>query len=393
MTPTNNRYRSLVIYALTLLVSVLLLWLGHQHAGQLREHFYESHPQPVHTYTANERARIQEILFVDVHNTLPVVLADGSLFYNTITTISFLAALDSGGVVSGVQGFSDLMGNFPERQIAVGDHVILQYDSLEGHHQVVGFVRINHILIFGAVLVVAIVVFGRWQGLHSLMSLGFTVAAIFMVFVPVVLYGGNPYVWALAVSLYAAVSTLLMVVGANKKALTTMAGTLLAVGVTAALTVIMSRLMGMTGLLSPEDMNMLLYNPNLNLNAIVFAGIILGSLGATMDVCMSISSALWEVSQGGPTTFSQRYRSGIAIGKDILGTMANTLVLAYIGSYLTVIMLMRTVYGNNLLNVFYLEPIIAELLRALVGVAGIFLAIPITTVTCAWLYGEKNQLQ
>jgi len=253
-------------------------------------------------------------------------------------------------------------------------------------------VRINYILILAGVVLVAIVGFGRWQGLNSLVALGFTVAAIFVVFVPVVLYGGNPYVWALVVSVYATLSTLLIVIGANKKALATIMGTLLAVGVTAMLTVFMSRIMGMTGLLSPEDMNMLLYNPNLNLNAIVFAGIVLGALGATMDVCMSIASSLWEVSQTNKNAFGELYRSGIAIGKDILGTMANTLVLAYMGSYLTVILLLNTVYAHNIANVFYLEPIIAELLRALVGVFGIFLAIPITTLTCAWLYGKDAQL-
>jgi uncharacterized membrane protein len=107
-----------------------------------------------------------------------------------------------------------------------------------------------------------------------------------------------------------------------------------------------------------------------------------------MDVAMSISSSLWEVREaGGEYDFRSIFKSGVNIGKDILGTMLNTLILAYIGSSLSFILLI-TVHTHSLTALFNLEMIIVEFLRALVGSFGMLLTIPLTAAICGWLYDE-----
>jgi uncharacterized membrane protein len=114
-------------------------------------------------------------------------------------------------------------------------------------------------------------------------------------------------------------------------------------------------------------------------------------MGAIMDVAMSISSALWELKEkAGMIKFDTLLRSGLTIGRDIFGTMANTLILAYIGSSLSVILIL-SVYSNSLLTLFNSEMIIVEILQALAGSFGILLTMPLTALFCSLIYlrGEK----
>ena len=372
-------------YLCTIFFSIVLLFIGNFYANRLIN--LDTHE---FIYRENIRATITDIIFIDEHRTTPVIVSDDTLFYNTIITISFLAQLENGETVSGIQSISDFIPT-PSRQLQIGDRVILQYFEVAGHYELIEFVRINQIIIFGIVVFAIIILFGKLQGLNSLVALGFTIAFIFFVFVPAILNGANIYLWAIFVGVYSTITTMMVVIGPTKKAVSTIVGTLFSIAVISVITVVMTNILGMTGVVAQESAQLMSDNPNIDLNAIMFAGIVIGAIGAIMDVCMSLSSALFEFSKTEKNSFREIYTAGISIGKDILGTMANTLVLAYIGSYLAVILTMTTVYSNNITNIFYREGIIAELLRALAGVSGIFLAIPITTLICAFLYQDKSQ--
>jgi uncharacterized membrane protein len=117
--------------------------------------------------------------------------------------------------------------------------------------------------------------------------------------------------------------------------------------------------------------------------------IIVGALGAVMDVAMSMSSSLYELRVKSPgITPQELMKSGVTIGRDMLGTMANTLVLAYIGSSLTCVLLM-VAYNANLQQVINKEVIIADILQALAGSMGMLLALPLTSAVCAIVYFRK----
>lgn len=118
----------------------------------------------------------------------------------------------------------------------------------------------------------------------------------------------------------------------------------------------------------------------------LYAGILIGAMGALMDVAMSIASALWELRENGENpTFLTLTRSGFAIGRDMMGTMSNTLILAYIGSSMSTVLLLAA-NNDSLRGLLSREMVAVEALQALVGSIGILLTIPFTTIICAWLY-------
>ena len=277
-----------------------------------------------------------------------------------------------------------------EREVAVGDRIILVFDDFNGSYYFVNHIRLNYITILSVIFFVLVILLGRQKGFNSIVALGFICLAIFMVFIPAILSGKNIYITTIIICCFSIVSTLFIVIGPNKKAVSAMLGCLGGVFLSGLLMLTMDAVLGLTGILDQETRSLLFLpteNP-INLRAIVFAGVIIGAVGAIMDVAMSIASALWEIRDaGGASNFGGIFKSGINIGKDILGTMLNTLILAYIGSSLSLILLI-TVHTTSLLELFNMEMIIVELLRALVGSFGMFLTIPLTAGICGWLYNK-----
>ena len=279
-----------------------------------------------------------------------------------------------------------------EREVSVGDRITLFYAEWSDVFHFAGYQRVNYIAILGIIFIACVILFGRKKGFNAIIALGFTCLAIFLIFIPAILSGMNIYVTTIIICIYSIVTTLLIVIGVNKKALSAMLGCLGGVILAGSLMFIMDAVLRLTGALD-RDTEVLLLLPTENpidLRAIVFAGVILGAVGAIMDVAMSIASSLWEVNAaGGASDFKSILKSGINIGKDILGTMLNTLILAYIGSSLSLILLI-TANAISLTALFNMELIIVELLRALIGSFGMLLTIPLTAVICGWLYTSRQ---
>jgi uncharacterized membrane protein len=160
------------------------------------------------------------------------------------------------------------------------------------------------------------------------------------------------------------------------------------------LTTSMDKLLKLTGLVNEESMYLTRINPKhpIDLKAIIFAAILIGAIGAIMDVSMSIAASLAELQEKLEyTPFSLLVKSGISIGKDIMGTMANTLILAYIGSSLSVVLLLVS-YNSSLLELLNKEMIVVEILQALIGSIGILFTMPLTSVVCAYLYTDRIKI-
>ena len=130
-------------------------------------------------------------------------------------------------------------------------------------------------------------------------------------------------------------------------------------------------------------------NP-INLRALIFAMITIGAMGAVMDVAMDIASSLYEVKRHAPQIRDRElFKSGMNIGRDVMGTMANTLVLAYIGSSLCSILL-KISYAYSFNQLMNTESIVVELLNALVGSMAILLTIPLTAFVCCVMYKGRH---
>jgi len=367
------------IYFLVLILSAAFLFLGNRFAvGDFAEEVFDDYDE---TYRG-------VVLDIYSRNDLPGWGGTESGGTEIIFDVRVTHGVRSGDVIRAQQEvLTFFMVN--EREVSVGDRVMIFYADWSGIYHFAGYQRINYVIILGIAFLVLVLLFARKKGLNAVVALGFTCMAVIWVFIPAILSGRNIYVTAIIVCVYAVISTLLIVIGANKKSFAAIIGCLGGVFMAAIVMFAMDGLLQLTGALD-SDTEMLLHLRNpVDLRAIVFAGVVIGAVGAIMDVAMSISSSLWELKEaGGVSDFASIVKSGINIGKDILGTMLNTLILAYLGSSLSLLLLI-TAHNPVLLMLFNTELVIVEILRALVGSFGMLFAIPLTAVICGWLYTKE----
>ena len=257
------------------------------------------------------------------------------------------------------------------------------------------YYRFNEIVILGIIFVILVLFMGRWKGLNTILSLVFTFSFVFFVFVPAVMNGYNAYITVVITSVYIIFMSSVLINGISRKTVAMITGCLTGTILASILTAIMSNIMHLTGFLDDESFYLTGLNKEkpMDLSAIVFAAIVIGAMGAIMDVSMDIATSLSEVSaHASDLTFGKLFKSGIAIGRDIMGTMSNTLILAYIGSSLSSVMLLLS-YSTSAMNLINREVVIVELLQALIGSLAVMLTIPLTIVACCFLYIKKDGKQ
>jgi len=314
---------------------------------------------------------------------------------SSITFITF-----SGSVIMGELRGSEVIAQqtvseyafFTERRaVEVDDWVLLFYDSFGERYVFMNYMRIQYIAILGATFFTLIILFGKVRGFNSVVSLGLTCAAMFWVFVPAILSGHNIYITTLVICIYIIISSLLIAIGFNKKAFAAILGCLGGVLLSGLLMIFMDNILNLTGL-ADEEASFLLMQTHFSisdLRSITFAGVTIGAVGAIMDVATSISSSLWEICSVDKKFDSTKlFKSGLNIGKDILGTMLNTLILAYIGSSISFLLLVNS-QATSIMALLNLEIVITEILRSLIGSFGMFLTIPLTAAICSWLYDTR----
>ena len=283
---------------------------------------------------------------------------------------------------------------FSPRQVEQNDKILVE-SYTEGGETLFYFgdyVRITPLIWLLVIFCILMVVFSRMQGVKTIISLAFTCISVFCVLIPAILNGHNIYLWSIIVCVYITVMTLCIISGFNVKALCAGIGCVSGVMCSGIVVLITDRFLNMTGLVEEESIYLYqLYPDNpINLKAVIFAMIIVGAVGAVMDVSMSISSSLYELRIKSPDIKpAELMKSGFTIGRDMMGTMANTLVLAYIGSSLTSVLLLVS-YNANIEQVINKEMIIAEILQALAGSMGMLLTLPLTSAICAVIYYKKG---
>ena len=186
--------------------------------------------------------------------------------------------------------------------------------------------KVYFIILFFAA---AIVLVGKKNGIKALISLGISIALIFGLFLPLIMKGISPILLALFVCSASTVSTLFIISGNNKKTYTAVLGTIGGVIIAGLFAFIAGKILRLTGL-GNEDAQMLAFIPQhrkIDYQGLLFAGMMIGAMGAVMDVAMSVSSSMWEIISIDPGISGKRLvRSGMNIGRDIIGSMSNTLI-------------------------------------------------------------------
>jgi uncharacterized membrane protein len=275
--------------------------------------------------------------------------------------------------------------------VTVGDIVFLYpsfADSGEAIAEFAEYYRINQLILFGVLFVAVLLWFSGNKGLRSFLALVITCLVIFFIFLPLILSGHSPVFCSLLTCLLITLLTLIIVCGFSHKMLASVIGCFSGILVAGILAYIMQGVMNLTGL-TDEHARMLFVDKSFNMNGIMFAAIIIGALGATMDVSVSIASSLEEIIRHSKNTLDKRsiITSGMNIGGDIMGTMTNTLILAYVGSALPLIILMA-INVQQLAYAISWEMISTEILRSLAGSIGMICVVPATSVATALLHHD-----
>ena len=315
-----------------------------------------------------------------------------------ITRIIYFEAelLDKGYaniVFSGRQTL-DSMSGYQAKAVEAGDKVFL-YPGYDENGQPIGemaeYDRTEAIIILVVIFALLLLILSRLKGLRALLALLVSLGSIFFIFIPMVLDGKSPVSSSILVCVINIVATLIIVYGFNIKTFSAAGGCLTGVIIAGVLAYIMQGMMHLTGM-NNEQAIMLFINYEFNMNGLMFAAIIIGALGAAMDVAISIASSLEEIVFHTKTKLGMRllFKSGMKIGSDIMGTMTNTLILAYIGSALPLVLLIA-LNSIQLEYVISWEMLSTEFLRALAGSIGLISVVPATSFISSLLYRKPQK--
>lgn len=235
-------------------------------------------------------------------------------------------------------------------------------------------------------------IIGGKKGLKTILTLIFTILVILKVLLPMILQGYNPIAVSIAVSSLVIIVTLLIISGFNKKTLSAIIGTTGGVIIAGFLALLVGYMANLSGLGNEESIHLILFTRDIDFRGLLFAGIIIGSMGAVMDVGMSISSSMHEIAIANPKITTEKlFASGMNIGRDIMGTMANTLILAYVGASLNM-MLFLAAYEPPLVQILVKDNITAEIVRSLAGSIGLIFTIPLTAAVSGFLRDKQFRL-
>ncbi len=309
--------------------------------------------------------------------------------------VSFKCKIQSGDykgkTVTATQTKSENVGLTAKVKIVEkGDRVLLTKND---EWQFVDYYRLDKIGILAAIFALGLVIIGLKKGVNALISLTFTALFVFCIFIPWIMNGYNIYLGILITCSFTIIMTLLLIEGATRKSLVTMLGCFAGTSMAALITYVANIFLHLTGMTDEHSIYITMLFPDkpIDLVALVFSGIIIGALGAIMDVAMDLSSSLNEIVSHVPDIkFSTLFKSGMRIGRDIMGTMSNTLILAYIGSSLTNIMLLIT-YSSSIIELANREAVIVDMLQALAGSIAILLTVPFTVLLAGIIYIRKGK--
>lgn len=271
-----------------------------------------------------------------------------------------------------------------------GDKIIISIEEEKSEIKsisVFNYKKEHAVYILVALFFVVLLVFGGMKGLKSFISLVFTGVLIIFFMIPLFFKGYSPIPLTILTVAITTIVTIVMVDGINKKTIAAIAGTILGVIIAGLISYISSRLANLSGLTmnEAEELMYIAGVKDLKVRGLMFSAILIAALGAIMDVAMSIASSTFEIHKTNPKiSFKNLLASGLNIGRDIMGTMSNTLILAFIGSSLNIIILLMA-YEMPYTQLINLDLIVTEVVQSVSGSIGIILTVPITAMISTYL--------
>lgn len=277
----------------------------------------------------------------------------------------------------------------------VGTKVIIsadEPDGIEAYYTVYNYDRSLGMIVFTLILFMAVITIGKGKGIKSIIGLAYTLYLVIFFLLPTVFSGYSPIIMSVVCVILSTIVTLMLLNGKSKKTYGAIISTILGVIFSAGFFYLMSVILSINGFSSDEAESLVLITraTNLQIKEILFAGILISSLGAIMDVGMSIVSSLYEVYHHQPNlTRKELFNSGIEIGKDMIGTMTNTLILAFTGSAFISLLVLFS-YNVDTLQLLNSNYIAIEFAQGIAGTLGIVLTVPIASFIAA-MFLVKNE--
>ena len=327
--------------------------------------------EPIEVVTGTVKEKVQEVI---------VEITEGDYIGDEFTTNYVLSY--------------DIEGKILAYELDEGDNVSVQIvEEADGTITVtvLDIVRANYIIVMFALFLGSVLVIGGKKGFKAILGLLYTITLIYFVMIKGIFGGDNAIVNSI-------ITTILIIVGAfiiigdglNKKILTAAIGTVGGVLSAGIMALIFNNLAKLTG--AGEDAIQLSINmtaTTFNFRHVLFAGILVSALGACMDVGMSIASSLDEIKMKNPEiTWQELLKSGMNIGRDVIGTMTNTLILAYVGGSLTLILLFMAC-NMSAYEILNKETIAEQLISAIAGSMGVVYTVPITSLVYSVLNRDQ----
>ena len=380
MTKNNKR-----IYFGAIIFSVIFIFAG----NRLTSHFTKN------IIVQNVDSQLDEQVFakvIKINGTMP------NPNDKTTDILNFTAIISSGkykGLTVRATQYTYKDNSIMPVGVNEGDKVVLSRLTSGGTSEWAfeNYERIDKIFMLLIVFAALLAFFGRKKGVSAVLSLLFTCLALFYVFVPSITAGMNIYASTVIICVYIIAVTFALSGGTDKKSLSAAIGCTGGVVFSGIIFIIMDKAMKLTGYYNTQSSRIveLFSQSPIDLKGVVFAMITIGALGAVMDVAMSIASSLGEIKNTGrKITKYSIFKSGLRIGRDIMGTMTNTLILAYIGSNLAGV-LIYAASNYPILQLLNEEEIIIEFLQSLAGSLGMLFTIPFTAAVSAALFTQDSE--
>lgn len=268
-----------------------------------------------------------------------------------------------------------------------GDRIVLGFspDSPEGlEYYFADYQRTGSLFVLTVIFAVLVVVLGRIKGVAALAGMAVTLLILVKFVLPAILQGEDPLLVATVGAATIMFIALYVAHGVNVRTTIAILGTLAALALTGLLALIFVEVTRLTGFSSEEAIFLQISADQVNLKGLVLAGVIIGSLGVLDDVTITQASAVWEIHLANPSYKArQLYRSAVRIGRDHIASTVNTLLLAYAGASLPLLILFN-LSGSKLSDVINAEIVAEEVVRTLVGSIGLVASVPITTALAAF---------
>lgn len=304
--------------------------------------------------------------------------------------------LDSGEDKGKILPAVNYMSVYNNVDLKVGTRVIARLDiDANGRTYIASIPNYNRgpaLLGLTVIFVLFLAVFGGKKGIAAILGLVFAIVDIWFLLIPMIMYGINPILSSIVIS---AVTTAISLVLLNGFSMKTFCATIGCVGgvamagAAAALTAAATPINGFN-MSEAEELVLRTGGTSLNVSGLLISAILIAALGAVMDVAMTITSAVFEVHQLNPELNRQKLiQSGINIGRDAMGTMANTLILAFAGSALNMLILFR-IFDYPYLQIFNSDMMALEIIQGISGSIGIVMTVPLVAFLSAFLCSRKN---